>query len=210
MLKRWPLLLLIFALACGKDNGDQKETLSSLTETVPITIEDPVPPEAETFQVNIKYVNFTDAQRLKYEQAVKIVKQVVASDEFKAAVIGHTYNGQSTYVDNAGLSNPGIYWSILGGNERLQNDRNNAIDMEVELYFEDNTTVGYTYPSSTRIWVNTKYFNANTASYVAGNLFHEWLHKLGYTHAATYSVGRDYSVPYAIGRIIRTLGIQYE
>jgi hypothetical protein len=60
------------------------------------------------------------------------------------------------------------------------------------------------------IWVNTKYFNIYTPVSVAGNLFHEWLHKLGYTDASTFSISRDYSIPYAIGRMISGLAKKYE
>src|SRR5690606_33404146 len=99
--------------------------------------------------------------------------------QFKNAILSHRYNGVVTFVDNGGKSNSSIYQHILSGNERLSPARNNAMDVEVELYYADNTTIGYTYPSTRRIWVNRKYFDTNSASYVAGNLFHEWLHKLG-------------------------------
>jgi hypothetical protein len=34
---------------------------------------------------------------------------------------------------------------------------------------------------------------------------HEWLHKLGFSHATTYSESRNHSVPYAIGTIMRQI-----
>lgn len=78
--------------------------------------------------------------------------------------------------------------------------------MEVELYYANNSTVGYTYANTKRIYVNTKFFNTNSVGSVAANLFHEWLHKVGFTHAVSYSTSRDYSVPYAIGRMISSVG----
>ena len=50
----------------------------------------------------------------------------------------------------------------------------------------------------------------NTVTSVASNLFHEWLHKVGFGHAVNYSVSRDYSVPYAVGRIIGSIGKQFD
>jgi hypothetical protein len=70
--------------------------------------------------------------------------------------------------------------------------------------------IGYTYGTSKRIWVNNKYFVTNADTSVASNLFHEWLHKVGFGHAVSYSVSRDYSVPYAIGRLIGSIGKQFD
>lgn len=169
-------------------------------------VNDGVPAAAKSLKVNIKYVNFTAEQKTKYEKAVTVVKKVVASKEFMTRVKEHKYGGKLTYVDNGGHSNAQVYQKILDGNETLQNSKNNAMDVEVELYYANTSTVGYTYANSKRIWVNTKYFNTYTPSKVAGNLFHEWLHKLGYGHSSSYSTSRDYSVPYAIGYMISSMG----
>ncbi|HLW55734.1 MAG TPA: hypothetical protein VKY27_00010 [Bacteriovoracaceae bacterium] len=186
---------------------DPKEPDDSDNDSQPTPVpNDGVPAAAKTLKVNIKYVNFTAAQKAKYEQAVEVVKKVVATKEFMDRVKNHKYGGKLTYVDNRGKTNAQIYQNILDGNETLQPTKNNAIDVEVELYYANTSTVGYTYSNSKRIWVNTKYFNTYTPAKVAGNLFHEWLHKLGYTHASSYSTSRDYSVPYAIGYMISNMG----
>ena len=81
----------------------------------------------------------------------------------------------------------------------------------IVAYFSRNTTViGYTYGTSKRIWVNSKYFGTNAVTSVAANLFHEWLHKVGFGHAVSYSISRDYSVPYAVGRMIGSIGKKFD
>jgi hypothetical protein len=80
------------------------------------------------------------------------------------------------------------------------------MDTEVELYYAATNVVGYTYATSYRIWVNTKYFNSYSEAGVAHNLFHEWMHKLGFNHASTWSESRDYSVPYALGHLVGEIG----
>jgi hypothetical protein len=84
------------------------------------------------------------------------------------------------------------------------------MDLELELYYSWTSTVGYTTPGEMKIYLNTKFYNPFTPSEVAGNVFHEWTHKLGFEHATTYSAERDSTVPYAIGYLIRDLGKQYE
>jgi hypothetical protein len=84
------------------------------------------------------------------------------------------------------------------------------MDLELELYYSSRNTVGYTYPSGLKIWMNTKYFDVYTPAEVAGNVFHEWTHKLGFGHDSRYSVSRNSSVPYALGYIMEELGKKFE
>lgn len=165
-----------------------------------------VPTEAFTFGTNIEFLNTTSTQQAKFDKAIEMIKKVVATEEFRSKVLNHTYNGKKTFVDNGGYTNAQIYQKILEASEKLYPAKNNKMDMEVELYYAATSTVGYTYANVSKIWVNTKYFNTNSVGGVAANLFHEWLHKIGFGHASTYSVSRDYSVPYAIGRMISSIG----
>lgn len=170
------------------------------------TPDNSLPPEAYSFDTNVTLVNFTSAQATKMNKAIEIIKLVVATDEFRSQILNHTYNGSKTFVDNKSLTNAQIYQKILDGAESLQPTKDNELDCEVELYTAATNVVGYTYSTSKRIWVNTKYFNQYTAAGVAHNLFHEWMHKLGFTHSSSYTVSRDYSVPYAIGDIVGEIG----
>lgn len=169
-----------------------------------------VPPEALTWDADIYFVNFNEAQEAKVKTAVTLIRKVIASDEFRTRVLSYTYNGQKTFVDNGGLSNEEIYRKILEGAEKMGNTtKNNTMDVELELYYAATTTIGYTYPNSGRIWMNTKYFDKYTPGKVADNLTHEWLHKVGFGHATSYSTSRDHSVPYAIGYLVEELAAKY-
>ncbi len=170
-----------------------------------------VPTEAFTFDTNVKLVSATSTQEDKILKAEDIIRKIIASEKFRTAVLNHSYNGKKTFVDNGGFTNEQIYSKMLAGSEILQPTRNNAMDIEVEFYTNSFTsTVGYTYPDTKRIYVNTKFFNSYTPGEVSHNLVHEWLHKLGFDHASSYSTSRDYSVPYGIGSIILKLSVDSE
>jgi hypothetical protein len=170
-----------------------------------------LPSQALTFSTGgIKFINLTSAQATKYRRAMEIVRLVVGTQSFRRQVLDYTWNGNKAFVDNRGRTNAQIYQSILDGAETLTPSRNNTMDLEVEMYYSNNSTVGYTYANSRRIWVNTKFFNTYTDAQVANNLMHEWLHKLGYGHAQTWSTSRDHSVPYAIGRLVSTIGRNFQ
>ncbi len=165
-----------------------------------------VPTAALTFDTNVLVTNASDSQTAKLRAAEQIIKDIVATEEFRSAVLNHTYNGVKKFVDNEGLTNLEIYNKILEGAEELSPDKNNSMDLQVQLYYNRWTsTVGYTTPSSTRIYMNTKFFNYYTPAEVSRNMIHEWLHKVGFSHASSYSTSRDYSVPYAIGSIMERL-----
>lgn len=164
-----------------------------------------VPSFAAVFDAQINMVNFPQEQEDKVHKAVALIKKVVSSPEFKDRILSHTFEGKKAFVDNKGLTNEQIYQLIIDGSETLTPAKNGRMDIELALYQNSSSTIGYTYPNTTRIWVNTKYFNKYTPVKVADNLFHEWLHKLGFDHALKYSKDRNYSVPYAIGYLVEEL-----
>lgn len=166
-----------------------------------------VPEKALTFKTNVEYLSgFDSADEVKYDKAVALVKKVVATEAFRTAVLNHTYAGVKQFVQNNGLTNEQIYLAILDAAEKLTPTKNNTLDVGVKLYYEMSNTVGYTSTAYTYINVNTKYFDTYAVNSVASNLFHEWLHKLGYSHDASATARRPYSVPYAIGYMIRDIG----
>ena len=164
-----------------------------------------IPPEAYSFDTNVIKLKMTRTQKNKIRNAEELIKEVIATPEFRSRVLNHEFNGVKTYVDNGGLTNAQIYKKILDGAETLQPVKNNRMDVEVALYFEESNTVGYTTTLSRRINMNTKYFNKYTPVSVSRNLMHEWLHKLGFKHQVNYTPSRDYSIPYAISKIVQDL-----
>jgi hypothetical protein len=209
------LFLFLFLASCGKsgNSNDGSGTISNemfaedSTSAARSNEDVFVPNLAFTFDVNAKLIGFNRNQEYKIETSIDLIKQVVASEKFKRRVLNKTYRGKKTYVDNNGLSNRAIYNRILQGAEKLGNtSRNNTMDLELQLYQDNNSqTVGYTYANVIRVWMNKKFFNAFRPDQVAGNMFHEWLHKLGFTHDVRPTPSRQHSVPYAIGYIIRDL-----
>ena len=222
------LLMTLMTVSCDK-SGDGSPTDDGTIITDPVTdggdtdpgtdpepgtptepdappVNTDVPNEALTFDANVDYMNLTATQEEKYNKAVELVKKVVATEAFRKQVLNHTYAGVKQYVDNRGRTNAQIYQSILDAAETLKPVKNNTMDLGVKMYYTNNSVVGYTNPSITYINVNTKFFNNYDINEVAGNLFHEWLHKVGYGHDSAATARRPYSVPYAVGYMIRSIG----
>lgn len=169
-----------------------------------------VPTAAYTFDFNVETLNATRTQETKIDKAIDLMRRVIASESFRTRILNHTYKGKKTFVDNGGLTNLQIYNKLLAGAETLNGRKNNAMDLEIQIYTNNFTsTVGYTYPNISKIYMNTKYFNKYTPAGVTGNMMHEWLHKLGFKHARSATSSRPYSVPYAVGYLMKELAAKY-
>ncbi len=193
------LFLFFFLISCSKAHA------SKAKGPAPVAAPE-VPPEALTWDADVYLVNFDSAQEAKVHKAVELIKKVIATKVFRDRVLNYTYKGKKRFVDNDGFTNAQIYQKLLSGAEIIGNRKpNNTMDVELELYYENTSTIGYTYPNTVRIWMNKKFFDKYTPEQVADNLIHEWTHKLGFGHAMKWSRKRDHSVPYAIGYLVEEL-----
>lgn len=206
------LFLILFFASCGKGGGgsDEQQSMSmGENESVELDASSPASSLAQTFDVKASMTGFSATNRDKVLDAIELIKKIVASDEFKKRVLNHTYNGKKTYVNNNGLTNSQIYNKILRGAEVLTPAKNNRMDLVLQTYFTEANVIGYTMANIKTIYMNRRYLSTFETNKVAMNLFHEWLHKVGFGHDSEATARRPYSVPYAIGYIVRDLAAKY-
>jgi hypothetical protein len=165
-----------------------------------------IPQNAYTFDFNVKTFKMSRMKEEKLLASIDLLRQVFSSPEFKHKIFRHRFREKYAFAQNRGLTNAQIYRKILSGVEKLYPYDNNAMDVEIEMYSDyESKVLGFTRPSTKRIWMNTKYFNKHTKAEVASHLTHEWLHKLGFDHERERCHDRKYSVPYAIGYIVKEI-----
>ena len=201
--------LLLFLASCGGGGGGN--SASSAPKSAQVSLEE-ISPEgntplaAQTFDINLDLKGFKPEHEDKVLEAKELIKQVIASDEFKDKVLNHTYNGKKQFADNKGLTNAEVYKKILEGSEMLTPGKNNSMDLQLEPYSDPKSIViGYTFKTAKKIWMNTKYLSMYPAAKITTNMMHEWLHKIGFGHDAKSTKKRPYTVPYAVGYIVRDL-----
>jgi hypothetical protein len=168
--------------------------------------------ETGTLTVNPVLRNFSETNERKMRGAIQLLERVVNSEEFKEAVLNYEYDGKNQFVQNNGMTNEQIYQHLMTGKENLFPEVDLEMDVDVSLYRQSwgrCSVVGYTTPTSPRIYVNRCFFNGFELQEVAGNLFHEWIHKMGFGHDYKPTERRPFSVPYALGYLMRTIGAKY-
>ena len=212
-----PILLITISLGM-KDHTTEKEQ-SALFEKAEFLKEgmrgfvDPRDVETGTLTVEANLRNFkTEKSYMKVTKAFELLEYVMNSEEFKKRVVNFMYKGKREFRTNKGLTNEEIYHKIMEGAEVLSPDPNMTMDLDLTLYRSSwwgRKTVGYTKPSTKRIWMNTRHFYKFNPAQVAGNISHEWCHKLGFKHKKKYNSRRKYTVPYGVGYIVKELGEMY-
>lgn len=160
------------------------------------------------FEADIELINFSTQHEKKFAEALRLIKEVISSPEFKKRVLDFKYDNRRQYAQNGGLSNEYVYLKIIEAEEELFPSVNFQMDMEIELWKPrfPTSTIGYTNRDVRRIWIKKSFYENASIQDLAGNIFHEWLHKIGFEHDLRPTARRPYTVPYAIGDLLSELG----
>lgn len=152
----------------------------------------------------MQITGFSGESMEKIQAAFKVLEQVVNSEEFKDRVINFVNDKcERQFASNKGLSNEQIYQIFMEGRETLQQNTPGEMNYYLKLYNAWwSRVIGYTSGDTNLININWKFFKKFKPSDVAGNLAHEWTHKIGFDHT---SAAEHDSAPYAIGYIVDEL-----
>ena len=150
-----------------------------------------------------------DAESLKkMNMAFEVLEKVVNSNEFKDRVINFkNTQDERAFASNNGLTNEQIFEIFMEGRETLQQNTPGEMNFFLSLYHKPfSKVIGWTNGNINTININWKFFKNFKPNDVAGNLAHEWTHKIGFDHL---SAAEHDSAPYAIGYIVREMGARY-
>lgn len=143
--------------------------------------------------------NFTNQEREKFLEAMDILELVLNSGEFRESIL--SYVG---FRETNGHNNRELYKRIMGGRDKFEHGDDSSLRVHIIKYTNyKKNTVGYTYPSTIKTWANFKYHKNFSRADICGNVFHESLHNMGFTHRKRSK--RNQTVPYAGGYIARDL-----
>jgi hypothetical protein len=152
----------------------------------------------------MQITGFEGESRAKLMTAFQVLETVVNSEEFKDRVINFMNDKcERKFASSKGLTNEQIYQIFMEGRETLQQNTPGEMNYFLKLYNAWwSRVIGYTSGDTNLININWKFFKKFQPSDVAGNLAHEWTHKIGFDHK---SAAEHDSAPYAIGYIVDEL-----
>jgi len=173
------------------------------------------------FSVFVRYDgNFSTKDQAKLASAISVWEKVFNSSKFRAQVLYFAYSDENT----SRIVNNFNYWPrdpassrekvldlLLKANEKTNNEGDDyQADVWLNLDLKQvRGVLGYTYPNSKFQWIYSWFFRSAKIEDIAMNLAHEYCHKLGFDHAFENVANRRYSVPYAIGYLVKDLGKDY-
>lgn len=115
------------------------------------------------------------------------LEKVLNSKELKDRLLKVTFTTTK-------LSNAEIVKKLLEGEWALKLEFKRQVNWRGKC-----NVLGWTYPSTQTIWINSCGFEARSDAGIAGTLAHEFSHKLGFDHKNA----RDLmSVPYSFGNVV--------
>ena len=165
-----------------------------------------VPAFAQTLKVNLLSLTGADARdEDRIHRALDIITEVVNSEAFRAEILNMKYkigNKEFSGYTQTTLTPKQILDKILDGTENFSGGQKNSIDLFLDMYYQRSSTVGYTSVNDKYLHMNRRFHANYTPEETAGNIFHEWLHKIGFDHSQKNNSERPHSVPYKLGYLL--------
>jgi hypothetical protein len=153
----------------------------------------------------LAFTNATVEEEIKVQMALSAIEEIVNSDEFYKEVLSMSYKiGKKTYrgFSQTKLSSEEVLKSIYSARENFPGGAEHSIDLYLNMYYERSSTIGWTAPKEKFIHMNRYHHDRYSLAQTAGNLFHEWLHKINHDHSKRHNSLRPHSVPYKLGQLI--------
>ena len=165
--------------------------------------------------------SMNEAQKAKFTYCAGLMEKVLSSDKFKQSILSHKYKVTKTtgsflwkktvtstvvgFAWNGGKTRQQVYDFIQSGAESLDKTKDGECDISIIIEKGRAGVLGRTNPSTKWQWISKWFFDSATPAELCGNLMHEWLHKQGFSHSGDKTTERPYTVPYAVGYLMRDL-----
>jgi len=169
-------------------------------------------------KVKINTDGLDTEEQIKVHLAGQYLESVVNNPMFKDFVLNYKYEvgyyigmlwwrkyytKQQSKFTYTNLNNRQVWNKFISGAETLSPEADNEMDIYIKVDRRNRRgVIGYTYPASKFQWIYSWVLKKFSVEQIAGNIVHEWLHKIGFEHPFNRTIYRPFSVPYAIGDMV--------
>ena len=147
---------------------------------------------------------FTKRELVKLEKSRVVLELIFNSELFRKKMLLADFSGETSKWRFS--SNHQILDHVMKGAETLQPEINHQADIQQGIFnpnYWSKNVVGRTWKSRIIQEINRKLFWTYPVYKVAGNIAHEWFHKLGFGHDSKRTKRRPFSVCYQVNKIIK-------
>lgn len=143
----------------------------------------------------------TETEATQIRGALAALNLIWSSDPFKAAILAHTKLDGSPGFENTDDDCQAVWDKMHSGDVEIDDS---VYSPTFWQRLRGNNVVGYE-DTDGSVHENRTFLDGAIAAFIADNLAHESMHKLGYEHDFEPTAIRPYSVPYGVGEIVNTL-----
>ncbi|HXH32666.1 MAG TPA: hypothetical protein VNJ01_17845 [Bacteriovoracaceae bacterium] len=162
----------------------------------------------------LELTNASSEDETRIEKALELLDAVVNSDDFQQRILTMSYVvKKKTYQGFSQTSHTkeSVLQNILEAKENFRGGTTGVIDLFMDMYQEENSTIGWTAPTDRFFHMNRFHHQDYSPARTAGNILHEWLHKIDYDHEGkSDNPFREHSVPYKLGYTMAELAAELE
>lgn len=158
--------------------------------------------------VNIEvdgFENFTEEEKQFYIQSLNLMLEVIGSREFYDQAMA------MKVTETLGLTLDQAYNLVLSGYDAYGKVVDHAFNFFFSLFYDSSRTIGYSNPGqSEEIHTNRAFLSEwmkaplTGPAYLAGHIFHEYLHVCGFFHVHAHAG----TMVYEWGYLARNLGLE--
>lgn len=156
----------------------------------------------QNFSVAVTACGLSDLEKDKLTIACSHWQDAFNSPDLKYLIIN--YPRPFTFLGPfQGYSNEKVLETILAAKEMLgdgKEDGTAQIYLKIDRSWRSRKIIGYTFPDSKWQWIYNWAFKSFTLEQIAGNLAHEYCHKLGFNDSS-FKKSHD-AIPYIVGNFV--------
>ena len=162
----------------------------------------------EALKLNIEDVkNATFEQKVFFTKAAKLMIEVLNEDAFWGEVQTNYNDWIYKNIKKDGKWEPVSFEEykdlVMSGKSIFEEHADNEIDIHVTLYYSRKNVVGYTNPRTYFTWFNRKYLKSFDIADMAGHIWHEENHNIGFDHPGANKRSLVYQSGYLMKDYIR-------
>ena len=160
-------------------------------------------------------VGLTAEREQQMKAALHIFELVMNDTAFQRALLNTKFVFDVPNDPNINLSTLQIVSKIYAGKEFYKPMEDNVANVHWIIVkkrrpiFTRHPALGEGAEDGVEIFTYTWFFDSGDIAEITGHIAHEWSHKIGFEHAFHPHPGRDDTVPYAFGYLVRDFAKKY-